>query len=480
MKNKKQRADSAPVRGKPVRTAQRAHEIYDSARFFDRRIKNRVIRTAIDKMARPARSLSRSCRTSARAKAAYRLIGNYKLCPHHKRQQRVTQEQLYRPICQHAARACQNHARIFVVQDTTCFMFPTLAKTTGLGTADRPKEEALWMHSALALRPDGYVLGLCHAHFWTRPLEEFGKGADCKKRPFEEKESYLWVRTANAVQALFGGQDCPPEIVHIADRAGDVHEVLQQYVHTAKRFVIRLAYDRKIAEGEGYVRARLAAQPVLDRRLIAIPRTRTHPARKARVLVRSCRVTLQPPRGPKQPIAVNVVWVHEPAPPAGVERVDWVLYTSEAVATAQDCWEVVNTYKLRWRIEDFHRIVKSDCLAEKTQLKDVDSIIRLLAFLIVAAIRILQLRDLARTQPNEPCTLVLADAEWRALWLLVHEDQPEPGQPPPTMAEAVKMIGSLGGHLGRKGDGMPGAESLALGLKELEVASAMYRLLQGE
>jgi len=485
VKTKKQRARSLAQPLKRPRHVQRAHDIYANAAFFDPRTKRRVIRTAIEKMARPARSLSRSCRTTARAKAAYRLVGNYKLRPDQKRKQRVTQEQLYNPIFQHAAQSCRHEPRIYAVQDSSCLMFPTLHKTTGLGTADRKKEEALWMHSALAVRPDGYILGLCHAHFWARPLEEFGKSADRKKRPFEEKESYLWVHTADAVQALLHDHGIEAEIIHIADRAGDVHEVLQHYVDTAKRFIIRFAHDRKIEEEEGYVRAQLAQQPVLDARTITIPRTHNHPQREATVQVRSCRVTLHPPRtcpnpGTKKPFAVNVVWVCEPDPPQGVERIDWVLYTSEAVDTSHECWERVQAYKLRWRIEDYHRALKSDCYAEKTQLKDADAIVRLLAFLAVAAIRVLQLRDLARTNPTQPCTLVLEDHEWQALWLLFYEEPPEPGRPPPTIQEAVKMIGHLGGHLGRKGDGMPGAESLSLGLKELEIAATVYRLLDGE
>ena len=361
-------------------------------------------------------------------------------------------------------------------------MYPTLKATTGLGTADRAVEEALWMHSAIGVRPDGFVLGVYEAHFWARPLSEFGKGKERKKRPFEEKESYLWVQTANAVESLFKGKGIDTGVIHVEDRAGDVHEVLQEHVETGKRFVIRLARNRKIEEEEGYIVEQLAKQPVLDTKTITIPRTKDHPKREATVEIRSCRVTVTPPassptRKGKEPFQVNVVSVSEPNPPEDAERIHWILYTSESIDTAEDCWEVVRIYKLRWRIEDHHRVLKTDCYAEKTQLKDVDSIIRLLAFLTVAAIRILQLRELARTNPTEPCTVVLDDHEWKVLWLLFYEEPAPNGQDPPTVAESVKMIGRLGGHWGRKGDGMPGSESLALGLRELEIATNVYRLL---
>jgi len=91
--------------------------------------------------------------------------------------------------------------------------------------------------------------------------------------------------------------------------------------------------------------------------------------------------------------------------------------------------------------------------------------------------RILQLRERARTNPTEPCTTVLEDHEWKVLWLLYHEQAPASGQDPPTIERAVKMIGYLRWHLARKGDGMPGAESLSLGLRELGTAANVYRLL---
>ena len=487
MKSKDQRSTPTQTAFKRPRHVQRAYDIYQDATFFDERIKKRTIQVAIDKMARPARSLGRSSRGAARAKAAHRLVGNYKLRPGQKREERVTQEQLWTPIFEHGAKNSDGSERIYAIQDSSCLMYPTLRDTTGLGTADRKKEEALWMHSAMGVRPDGEVLGLYHAHFWARPLSEFGKAEERKKRPFQDKESHLWVQTADAVEALFCDQGIDADIVHITDSAGDVHEVLQHYRDTHKRFIIRLARDRRIDPDEpheptqAYVRARLASEPVLDTQTVTIPRTQDHPKREATLQVRACQVTLDPPASKtKRRLAVNVVSVYEPDPPPDVERIEWLLYTSEPVDTAEDCWQVVEAYKLRWRIEDYHRVFKADCCAEQTQLKTAESIVRLLAFLAVSAIRILQLRELARTNPAAPCTLVLDDHEWKVLWLLYYEQAPPPRARPPTIREATKMIGHLGGHWGRQGDGMPGSESLSLGLRELEIAANVCRLLDLE
>lgn len=478
---KKKSGGRASLTTRP-RHIQLAHDLYDEAPFNNKANRNRTILVVIDKIARPARSITRSCRDDARAKGAYRLLGNYQLRRDQKLEERVTPEQLWNPIFAHSVEQSREVPLLYVVQDTTCLMYPTLNATEGLGTVDREVEEALWMHSAIGVQPDGYVLGLYDAHVWARPREEFGKGADCMERPFEEKESYLWVQASDAVAGRFREHQIDAELIYINDRASDVHEVLQHYLDEGRRFIVRFARDRKIAEDGEYIRPELANQAVLDRRTITIPRTREHPAREATVEVRATMVTIDPPRQRKDrdPFEVNVVWVHEPNPPKGVEPVDWILLTTEPLETAEDCWAVVEAYKKRWRIEDYHRVLKSDCEAEETQLKTARGIMRLLAVLAIPAIRILQFRDLARTNPTAPCTLILEEYEWKVLWTLVHEEPPYEAHAPPTVAEAVKMIARLDGYLGRKGDGMPGVDSITHGLRELEIATNLCRILNVE
>lgn len=45
-----------------------------------------------------------------------------------------------------------------------------------------------------------------------------------------------------------------------------------------------------------------------------------------------------------------------------------------------------------------------------------------------------------------------------------------------TLGEANRMVAKLGGWLGRKGDGEPGAESLASGLRRLQDMILGWRL----
>jgi len=411
------------------------------------------------KALRPGDSILQGAQSPAHAKACYRYLENT----------RVSAQPHWNAIHQHTAKGLKGLTWVVSVQDTTALMFPGLQATTGLGTADRPREEALWMHSALAVRPDGHVLGLLHNHVWARPLCEFGKGHERKKRPFDDKESFEWVRGLRRTSGLRDSHSPKTRLVHVFDSAGDVHEVLAEVASSGDDAIIRSGRNRRVLGPQRYLRETLAAQGVLTRHRLELPRTRGKRRRRARVEVRSATVTLDPPGGVpgRGPVSVNAVWVHEPEPPEGVAGIDWLVLTTLPVGTAKQALKVVDLYKLRWRVEEFHLALKSGCKIEKTQLKTAERIELWLTLLSAVAVRVLQLTYLARTEPEAPCTVVLDDDEWRVLWAYTHKRPASEARDPPTIYEAVRMIGRLGGHLGRKGDGMPGVRSLWRGWRDL-------------
>lgn len=417
---------------------------------------------------RPGDSLVQAAGNAAAAKGNYRLLEN----------PRVTAEHFWEPIHAHTAKRLVRSERILSIQDTTTLMFPGLAATTGLGTMETEREEALLMHSALAVRPDGQVLGLLHHHVWSRPPEEFRKGHRCKERPFEEKESYKWVGGIRAVTKLREKYSPETKLLHVFDREGDVHEVLQEVIDQGDDAIIRCCHDRKVDGPYGHIRATLAARPVLASCRIDVPRKPGQRQRQATVEVRSAELTLAPARiyPHRKPLRMNAVWVHEVDPPEGVDPLDWLLLTTLPVATAAQCHDVIETYKLRWLIEDFHRVLKGGCRIEKTQLKTAERIEQLLALLSAVAARLLALRQWARTEPDAPCTEVLSEDEWRVLWAYTHKRPLPEGRSPPTMREAVRMIGRLGGHLGRKGDGLPGVKTLWQGWRDLQILVEGYHV----
>ncbi len=437
------------------------------AELPDARLRLRLAQFLALKMAYPEDGITRGSRDGAMAKGIYRAIEN----------ERVTHEPIFGAVHREGAMAIADRPLVLVLQDMTALMFSKLKATTGLGTVDKAKEEALLMHSAMAVTPNGLPLGLLHNEVWARPLAEFGKGKERKKRPVEEKESYLWALAMFATIDLRDRFAPDTEMIHVFDRAGDVYEVLSQIVSRDEGCVIRCCQNRRVKGEHRTIRETLAAARVLKRYTIDIPRKRDRRARRARVELRGATVDICSPAAekPRETIKMNVVWVNEPSPPKSpdpekpIEPVEWMLITTLPVNSIAQCKRIVKYYKLRWRIEEFHLALKSGCNIEKTQLKTADRIRILLAICCPVAVRMLQLTYLARTDPDAPCTETLDEDEWRVLWAFANRRAPSRTAIPPTNREAILIIARIGGHLGRKCDGMPGVRVLWRGLRDFEL-----------
>jgi hypothetical protein len=104
------------------------------------------------------------------------------------------------------------------------------------------------------------------------------------------------------------------------------------------------------------------------------------------------------------------VEVCELNPPPGVKPLHWRLMTSLPVDSPEAAEEVVRLYRLRWRIEEVFRALKSDGLRlEDTQVRDPVRVFRLSALALGAAARIIQLVD-ARDGSARPMSDVLDDS----------------------------------------------------------------------
>lgn len=123
--------------------------------------------------------------------------------------------------------------------------------------------------------------------------------------------------------------------------------------------------------------------------------------------------------------------------------------------TLEQAWERVNWYERRWVVEDYHQGLKTGCHLEQRQVQSVDRLKRLLGFLSPLAVRLLQLRDLARKAPDRPACEVL-DADVLAIVAA------QTSQSPTTMTTLAfwRAVAQMGGYLARRGDGPPGWKTL--------------------
>ena len=146
--------------------------------------------------------------------------------------------------------------------------------------------------------------------------------------------------------------------------------------------------------------------------------------------------------------------------PHGETPVHWTLFTNEPIDTAADVSAVVDMYCLRWLIEEFFKALKTGCLAERRQLDSIDAYLTFLAFAMPVAVKMLQLRTLARAKAKCP-DAVLSKTQQTILVNHPRCRLPES----PNAVDYLLAIAALGGFI--KNNGTPGWLTLYRGFQQL-------------
>lgn len=263
-------------------------------------------------------------------------------------------------------------------------------------------------------------LGVLHAQCWARLEVPAGAERGRNAQSIDEKESRCWLEALRT--AASAARRLPhTTLVTLTDRGGDLYELHDRVQAGPPNLhaVVRAQHDRNL-ESHQKLWAFMAAQPLGRRTSIDVPRQAGPRARTATVEVRWAPVTISPPAVPAKrtwpPLGLWAVWVHEPHPPAGVEPLDWMLLTDLPVENWAQAWEKVQWYRRRWGNEEWHRMLKSGCGAERREFTTAEHLQRALAFELILAWRVLLLVKLGRTVPDLPAEAVLAPDELEVLW----------------------------------------------------------------
>lgn len=446
-----------------------AARIAGHASLLDERLNTRLglILSAI--AAKPGDSIPQASSSSSQAQAMYRFFAN----------ERIDPDDLLQPVANAASDACRGLKTVLAVQDTTSLNFSKLRTTTGLGPINySAKGRGLHLHTTLALRDDGVALGILGQFYWSRPTE--GRSSpERRERPIEDKESRKWLDGIEAAEAAWESLPAEerPRLIHVMDREGDIHEVLQRVSDSPHGAVIRCAQNRSVGGTIDKAFAALRAAPVFATITVAPPRAAQGRKCSAVLGVRVATLTISPhaeKHPQRRPVTWTLVEARESDPPAGAEPLHWRLWTNLSVANEEDVSEVLRFYQLRWRVEEYHLTLKSGCQVEKLELETAERLIKAVTLYSAVAVRIVALRDLARVEPNAPCTIVLTTDEWQVLYLNFANKKLTADTLPPTIEQAVRWIGRLGGHLARKRDGMPGVRTLWRGFRDLCILAAGF------
>jgi hypothetical protein len=458
---------------------------FTRADLGDKRLDRRLVKTAEQLAKSPASPINEACGNWASTQAAYRLFNNPK----------ASTAGILKPHWQATAqRMAGCGGTVLAMQDTVFFSYGTHVKTRGLGPIGKSNaahDRGLVMHNALAFTTSGVPLGIVSQNIWARgeiPEEDYQEKIErLQVTPIEEKESFKWLRALKeTVQRTPAGV----RVVTVADRESDLFEFLTEAKELRAKYLIRARTDRKLVpeDSEGCARMleALGDAPALGTITVEVPGNGSRKARLASIEVRIAEVTIQPPprrgahakaSGSTEPVAVTLIGATEQSPPADSDSISWVLLTNLPVKDFESATEKVQWYGKRWGIEIWHKVLKSGCKVEDCMLEAAERLQRYLTLFSIIGVRLMHVAYLARAHPNLPATDVFSVMEIQVLHLRVTKALP-PADQSLTLREIVRMLGKLGGHLGRKCDGEPGVLILWRGWMRLYESVEMLHAMQ--
>ena len=451
------------------------------SKFRDERLGKRLRKLVAQLETRMGEPLPFACGDWANTKAAYRFLSNNDVSE---------REILAGHFGSTERRIAATDGPILILQDTTEFVFKRAAPEEigavtyaplSLGTRGPRKQHTvcgLLMHSSLAITPEGLPLGLAAIRFWTR--SKF-KGTTARKRlinptrePIAGKESIRWLENMERSTALV---DDPGRCIHIGDRENDIYEFYCKAEEIGTQFIVRLCNDRCAGDGDHKVSSVMAEVPVAGQHIVDI-RSKGGELDQAIVELKYKQIQLIAPIAKRKhcpAVVVTVIHATEKNPPSHRPAIDWKLITNLPVGTNDQAIEKLRWYAKRWKIEVFHKILKSGCRAEDARLRTADRLVNLIAVFCLLSWRNFWMTMMNRLAPNAPATLVLTEEECAILDQLTPDRPGSPGADK-NVARYLTQIAKLGGYLARNHDPPPGNTVMWRGWHRLMDISVGYNL----
>jgi hypothetical protein len=325
------------------------------------------------------------------------------------------------------------------------------------------------MHSSLAVTTEGLPLGLTAVKFWTR--KKFKGTAALKKKinltriPIEKKESIRWLDNLKQSTELLAD---PGRCVHIGDRESDIYELFCLAQEIGTHFLVRTCVDRLAGDGDHTIADEMAEVAVKGLHRIEV-RDSKGDTDEATLEIRYRKIQVLPPIGKQKrypALTLTVIHAEERGTPRNRKKIDWRLITDLPVQSRKDAIEKLEWYALRWKIEVFHKILKSGCKAEESKLRTAQRLANLISVFCILSWRIFWITMINRSAPHAHATLALTEGEIGLLDRLVRDKDTDLPRRKRLRHYLIK-IARLGGYLARANDPPPGNMVMWRGLSRL-------------
>jgi hypothetical protein len=440
--------------------------------FGDARLGDRFRKLLAQIGSAMGQSIPLVCQDWANTKAAYRFFAN----------DRVSEADILAGHFQSSRdRVVATDGLVLVLHDTTEFTYQrenseaigiTKNINSGRDKTGRLRSHTvcgILMHSSLAVTTEGLPLGLTAVKFWTR--KKFKGTAALKKKinptrvPIEKKESIRWLENLKQSTELL---EDPGRCVHIGDRESDIYELFCAAQQIGTHFLVRTCVDRLAGDGDHTIAEEMDEVAVKGLHRVEVRDSNGDPD-EAVLEIRYRKIRVLPPIGKQKrypALTLTVIHAEERGTPKNRKKIEWKLITDLLVQSRQDAVEKLEWYALRWKIEVFHKILKSGCKAEESKLRTAQRLANLISVFCILSWRVFWMTMLNRSAPDASPNLALTDIEIGLLDHLV-KDKGQSSLRRKPLSHYLTKIARLGGYLARTNDPPPGNTVMWRGLSRL-------------
>lgn len=454
-------------------TEQWAKETFGKADLGDNRRTTRLVKLSAQMATHTGASVVKAAGDTASIEGAYRFIRNQAV------EALDSAEAGFRSLVPRLSET----TTVLALEDTTSLSYAHgISKELGhTGTKLEGKRKGIWVHSVLMVDADSeQTLGLGEQDRWCRKAEHHGQKHERHKRAYEDKESYKWQRSSEAMAHRYAS--VMDRIISVCDRESDIFEYMAYKQDMQQRFVVRVHHDRTLLDSEAKLKEHMSTQSSSLSYSVNVKQKGGRKARTANVAIRYATVSIRAPLHSAEhgPLTLNVISCDEIDTPEGVKPLCWRLYTTEPVEAIGEALKIVRYYELRWRVEEFHKAWKSaGTQVESLRLQSRKNLEKMVVITAFVSIRLLQLRELINDtkQARATCCSSFFNAvEWSLLWSKT-ESKPLP-QKPPSLFWAYYALAKLGRWYDSKRTGRVGWNALWNGWYNLTQLIDGARLVQ--
>ena len=444
------------------------------ATFATVRLERRFKTLLAELSARLGSSMPFACQDWAATKAAYRFFAN----------ERIAEADILGGHFEATrARAQAAGGPLLVLHDTTEFSYqrqgiaglgllsqPWLGR--GRGKKGAPRHfDGTWLFDACEPGADARraTLGFdCHQVLDAPAVQRL-------QRPQAQDQPHAGTGGRKGELSLAGESAAVESMARAARRLrahrrseSDIYELFCAAREEGTHFLVRTCVDRLAEDGACTVVEAMESFAVRGTHRLHLKTKDGRPS-EAVVEVRYRRLQVLPPVSKQRrypPLNLTVIHAKEKGRPEGREAVDWKLLTDLPVRSLKAAVEKLGWYALRWKIEVFHKILKSGCKAEESLLRSVEKLVKLICVFCVVSWRIFWLTMLSRSDPQSSPGVALTEEECQILDHLVKPKQGANADQN-TVSTYLTKVACLGGYLARRKDPPPGNKVMWRGICRL-------------